>query len=174
MLKITAYAQAQQPKMNRLGNDLKDGWGLPRQTIYLKENQYKPLDGQIYTKIADYQNNFFEILAKIQQQQPDWLITNGWDNLPKIYNDPVKYTLDELIKDTANHYRRRHDPTLSMLLRQRYLIRRFAKDIGDNTMIKDWDIDITFKNPTDPVLKKFYDRNIFAAVAVTSTFNELF
>jgi hypothetical protein len=115
-------------------------------------------------------------MADIKIKQPQWFVANGYDNLPKIYNDPVAYTLDELIKDTTGHYRRRHDPTLSMLLRQRYLIRKFAKDIGDASIIKDWDIEIIFKNPTDPVLKKFYDRNILSVIAKTNdnNFGDLF
>jgi len=175
MLKIKAYAVAQPVATNRLtGADLKDGWGLPRQTIYIKENKFKRLDDYTYSDIAKYQTDFFERLAKILQADPVFATQNGWDKLPKIYNDPVRYSGIDLVKDTINHYKRRHDPTLSMLLRQRYLIRKLANELGDPSVIKDWDIDITFKNPTEPVLKKFYDKDIFSQVATTNTFSDLF
>jgi hypothetical protein len=175
MLKIKAYAVAQPVALNRrTGEELKDGWNLPRQTIYIKDSNYRRLDTQSYDDIAKYQNKFFSRIEEVINADPLWATANGWDKLPKIYNDPVRYSATSLIKDTKNHYTNRHDPTLSMLLRQKYLIRKLAKDLGNNTIIQMWDIDITFKNPTDPVLKKFYDKNVFSAVAVTNNYSELF
>jgi hypothetical protein len=175
MLKIKAHATAQPVALNRrTGAELTDGWGLPRQTVYIKDSKYRALDAESYKDISDYQTEFFQRLDKIIKADTAWATANGWDKLPKIYNDPVRYSAESLINDTVNHYKRRHDPTLSMLLRQRYLIRKLASELGDPSVIKDWDIDITFKNPTEPVLKKFYDKDIFSQVAITTAFTDLF
>jgi len=175
MLKIQAHAVAQPVALNRrTGEELKDGWGLPRQTVYIKESKYRALDAVSYKDISDYQTDFFNRLDKIIKADPIWATDNGWDKLPKIYNDPVRYSAADLVKDTVNHYKRRHDPTLSMLLRQRYLIRKLANELNNPSIIKDWDIDITFKNPTEPVLKKFYDKDIFSQVAITTAYTDLF
>lgn len=177
MLKIRAHAVAQPVALNRrTGEELKDGWNLPRQTVYIKENKYRALDAVSYKEIADHQTEFFQRLDSIIRADPAWATANGWDKLPKIYNDPKRYSAQDLIKDTISHYKRRHDPTLSMLLRQRYLIRKLALELGDPSVIKDWDIDITFKNPTEPVLKKFYDNNVLSMIAKTNNnnFGDLF
>ena len=173
MLKIKAQAVAQPVALNRrTGTELKDGWGFPRQTIYLKDSSHKKLDS--YEDIEKYQNKFFTRLEEIMNTDPAWATANGWDKLPKIYNDPVRYSVQDIINDTRDQYKHRRDPTLSMLLRQKYLIRKLAKDLGDTSIINLWDIDITFKNPTDPVLKKFYDKNVFTIVAKTTSYLDLF
>jgi len=173
MLKIKAHAVAQPVALNRrTGEELMDGWGLPRRTIYIKDSNHRRLD--VYEDVEKYQNKFFTRLEEIMNTDPIWATANGWDKLPKIYNDPVRYSVQDIINDTRDQYKHRRDPTLSMLLRQKYLIRKLAKDLGDNTIINMWDIDITFKNPSDPVLKKFYDKNVFSAVAVTNNYSELF
>lgn len=175
MLKIKAYAVAQPVALNRrTGEELTDGWNLPRQTVYIKENKYRALDAVSYKEIADHQTEFFQRLDSIIKADPIWATKNDWDKLPKIYNDPKRYSAADLIKETISHYKRRHDPTLSMLLRQKYLIRKLANELGDPSVINDWDISITFKNPTEPVLKKFYDRDIFTQVATTTTYTDLF
>lgn len=169
MLKITAYAQAQAPIANK-----KDGWGYPRQTIYLKQNSS---GGRIlnYQDIAEYQQAFFDRLGRILNENPTWARQNDLDRRVKYYNDPVGYTIEELIEDTHKHYENNHDPALSMILRQKFLIRKLAKVLGDTNIISDWDIDLTIKNPNAPVLKKFYDRDVFEQVATpTNAFGELF
>ena len=173
MLKVKAYAVAQPVALNRrTGEPLKDGWGLPRQTVYIKDNKYKRVD--IYDDIEKYQNKFFNRLEEIMNTDPTWASANNWDKLPKIYNDPVRYSVQDIINDTRDQYKHGRDPTLSMLLRQKYLIRKLAKDLGDTSIINMWDIDIAFKNPTDPVLKKFYDKNVFTIVAKTTSYNDIF
>lgn len=169
MLKITAYAQAQAPVANK-----KDGWGYPRQTIYLKQSR---AGGRVlnYPDIAQYQQDFFDMLKRLLNKHYTWAQQNGWDRKVKYYNDPVGYTIDELIEDTHKHYQDLHDPALSMILRQKFLIRKLAEDIGDASIVPEWDIDLTIKNPDEPVLKKFYDRDIFERVATpTNAFGELF
>jgi hypothetical protein len=175
MLKISAYAVAQPVATGRQGQILKDGWGLPRQTIYLKQNRYS---GKLtnYSDIAKYQKDFMTCLENIINQQPAWADLNGWDKHIKIYNDPVAYSTVEIINDIRQHYDAGHDVALSMILRQRYLIRKLAEDIGDNNIINDWDIELSIKNPNEPAIKKFYDKEVLESVAITSgtTFSNLF
>ena len=126
--------------------------------------------------LIKYQNKFFNRLEEIIKIDPQWAQANNWDKLPKIYNDPVRYSVQDIINDTRDQYKHRRDPTLSMLLRQKYLINKLAEDLGDPSIINMWDIDIAFKNPTDPVLKKFYDKKVFSVVAATTitSYSELF
>lgn len=175
MLKITAYASAQPVATGRNGNPLLDGWGQPRQTIYLKQTKFGKFAGTDYKEIADYQLDFMHRLEQILAYDPKFALQQGWDRLPKIYNDPRSYSAEDLIADTRRHYQRGHDPALSMILRQRYLIRKLAQDLNDNSVIPDWDIELTFRNPTEPVLKKFYDKGVFEKTASTTTsFDSLF
>jgi hypothetical protein len=177
MLKIKAYANAQPIKYNSKNKATLDGWGLPRQTIYLNESNRRYHKLVDYKIIADYQTDFMDMVEGIIRKYPSWADSNDWGyaKLPKMYNDPVAYSINDLIKETKQHYVDAHDPTLSMLLRQKYLIRKLANDLGDPSIINAWDLDITFKNPHEPALKKFYDRNIFTVVAVqSSSYNDLF
>lgn len=175
MLNITAYANAQPVATSKNGRPLKDGWGKPRQTVYLKQTKFGKFTGTAYKDIADYQKEFFGMLERLIDTYPDWARQHGWDQLDKIYNDPVAYSTRDLITDTRSHYAKGHDPALSMILRQKYLARKLAKDIGDNSIINEWDIELTLKNPHEPVLQKFYDKGVFDKTATTSTsFDELF
>jgi hypothetical protein len=174
MLKITAYASSRPTQQNKNGKTLKDGWGFDRQTIYLKKDAYHSFQDQSYRDIARHQLEFCDVLEKLMQADPAWIKQNALDGkIEKIYNDPTAYTLTEIIEDIREHYKRSHDPALSMLLRQRYLIRKLAKLIGDNSLVPGWDIDIKFTNPSTPVLKKFFDKGVFDKEEST-TFNNLF
>ena len=175
MLKITAYANAQPVATGRTGNPLLDGWGQPRQTIYLKQTRFGKFAGTDYREIADYQLSFCDMLERLLNKHSTWAKNNGWDKLPKIYNDPRAYSAQELIDDCRSHYQKGHDPALSMILRQKYLIRKLADDIGDKSIINEWDIELTLKNPSEPVLKKFYDKGVFdKTVTTTTTYGDLF
>lgn len=175
MLKITAYASAQPVATGRTGRPLKDGWGLPRQTIYLKQTKFGKFAGASYTEIANYQRDFFSMLNTLVNRYPDWARQHGWLPLPKIYNDPVSYSISDLHTDTEKHYTKHHDPALSMILRQQYLTEKLAKDLEDPTIVQEWGIDLKLKNPTEPVLAKFYDKGVLTTVAQnTTTINELF
>jgi hypothetical protein len=170
MLKITAYAQAQAPVANK-----KDGWGLPRQTVYLKQNSR---GGRVvnYQEIAEYQRNFFDMLNNVVNAHYTWAEKNDLTTGVKYYNDPVTYTVEQLHHDTEQHYKETHDPTLSMILRQKFLIRKLAQAMNDPSIIDQWDIDLTIKNPDEPVLKKFYDRDVLTKTAqpTGTAFGELF
>jgi len=177
MLKIKAYASAQSVKFSSKNLMKLDGWGKPLQTIYLRENhrvQDKLID---YKTISNYQTDFMDMIEDIIKKYPSWAITHKWGNqkLPRFYNDPTLYSINDLIIETRNHYTKGNDPILSMILRQKDLIRKLSKDLSDPNIIDRWDLDITFKNPHEPALQKFYDRGVFPAPAVHSnSFGDLF
>ena len=176
MLKIKAYANAQSVKYSSKNLMRLDGWGKPLQTIYLNESRRRGDKILNYQTVADYQIDFMDMINGVIKKYPGWASKNNWGamKMPKIYNDPVAYSIDDLIKETKQHYIDRHDPTLSMLLRQNHLIRKLSKDLNDPSIINSWDIDITFKNPYEPALQKFYDKNVFTVVAKTTAFSDLF
>jgi len=177
MLKIKAYANAQPIKYNSKNKATLDGWGLPRQTIYLNESRRRYDKLVDYSNVAKHQTDFMDMVEGIIIKYPSWADTNNWGyaKMPKMYNDPVQYSMNDLIKETKDHYKDAHDPTLSMLLRQKHLIRKLSQDLADPSIVDYWDIDISFKNPHEPALKKFYDRGILKTISKGgNSFNDLF
>jgi hypothetical protein len=177
MLNITAYANARPYSYTAGGKIRLDGWGKPRQTIYLNETKqfYSKLNN--YKDIAEYQTDFMDMLENLIYKYPKWAVDNNWGNtkLDKLYNDPKPYTTHELIKETKEHYKDAKDPILSMILRQQYLIRKLATQFDDPSIINTWDITLTLKNPNDPVLHKFQEKGVLGKTLTTSnSFSNLF
>ena len=154
---LTAVAKAQAPQTTRTGKTRLDGWGFPLQTIYLWDTGSRRFQGSRYSQIEQHQLRFYDDLVKAVEQETDWFYDRCWNQLPKIFNDPVPYTLQEIIDDTRNHYLRKHDPCLSILLRQQYLVDRLAEDLGQE-IVDQYGIEIKFRNPAEPVLDRFWSK----------------
>lgn len=169
MLKIKAYASSRPTTQNKNGKTAKDGWGFDRQTVYLKKSAHQSFQDEEYRNIANYQREFCNVLERILQEEPNYFP----NKLEKIYNDPTAYSVTEIIEDIREHYNKRHDPTLSMILRQRYIIGKLAEQLDNPSIVRDWSIDIQFVNPSTPVLRKFFDKGVFDQ-AETNTYSKLF
>jgi hypothetical protein len=179
MLKITGKAVAQPQIKN-----YKDGWGHPRQTIYVKGPYGGNIDRELYNKIKEHHRRVLDDIYNAWREDPDFFREIGLDldqKLPQIYNDPTTYTFDEIGKDIIDHYNKGHDPCVSMANRLNWILRKIADALTEagqpgNTILKKYGIEFDWTNPTEPTLKKFKDRDVWldSAELNTSTFADIF
>lgn len=174
MYNLRAHGAARPPN-DRSGRIKKDGWGNDLQTIYLK-NPVSMGRGALPDREAlkQYQLRWCDHMEEAYMKEYDYFRSNGWDNLEPIYNDPVSYSLEQVITDMRKHYAHNpaHDVTLSFILRQRYLIRRLAKELDSPGLIKTYDIKVDIVNPANGLLREYYRHGVFDEEE--NTFNDLF
>ena len=155
MLIFQATARAQLPQQTRSGKIRKDAWGYPQQTIYLDQSKSKRFVNPMRTDIALNQITFYRDLLIAMRAEPDWFKQRGFSGkLPPIANDIASYTIQEIMDDTVQHHANNHDPALSFINRQKYIISELAKHLGPEVK-EQYGIDVKFNNPDDPVLDRF-------------------
>jgi hypothetical protein len=174
MFKIKAYAVAQDPQITSKGKTKLDGWGLPLQTVYLRQNQFKRFAGEDYRRIAKHQIKFLHDLEQASINEPNWFSDNNWHKLPKIYNDPRAYDLAKHTMDIVGHYEAGHDPALSMILRQQYFVDRLATELSAPDLRETYGIDLEIVNSTAPIIKRFHDHGVFTKPQPGSVFTKIF
>lgn len=174
MFKLKAYAVAQDPQTTRTGKTKLDGWGLPLQTVYLRPNQFQHFRGEEYRRISRHQVKFVHDLDEAIKWEQDFFLDNGWNKLPKLYNDPRSYEIAQHMTDIVEHYESGHDPALSMILRQQYFVDRLAEELRAPKLREIYGIDLEIVNSTTPVLKRFQERGVFTRPQPGSIFTTLF
>lgn len=174
MFKLKAYAVPQDPQTGRGGKTKLDGWGHPLQTIYLRPNQFQHFRGEEYRRIMKHQIQFAHDLNQAIEQEQGFFIDNGWNRLPKIYNDPRSYDVATHIDDMVEHYEKGHDPCLSMVLRQQYFVNRLSEELQSHSIAERYGIDLEIVNSTNPVIKRFIENGVFTKPVPGSIYSKIF
>lgn len=130
-MRFPGFYDVQPPQVDYRGRELKDRWGDPLQTRYLRGRD------QDLEKIRKMMLNLCRLLRGMHDQAGSWALLQehywpGEKKLELIGNDPKRYTLQEIVQDmeqqltaTRGGYKPK-DITQSFINRYNYIVCHMA------------------------------------------------